>query len=66
MLQGAVLAVLISAVVGGLGYAGLAGPAAAHAAGAFLLVGGVLLIAFLVTARLRRRPRLRKEARAHR
>lgn len=66
MLQGAVLSVLIAAVVGGLEYAGLAGPAAAHAAGVFLLVGGVLLTAFLATARLRRRPRLRNGPRAHR
>lgn len=63
MLQGAVVAVLVAAVVGVLWYAGFGGPAAASATGVFLLVGAALVAVFVATARLRRWPRTRKTPR---
>jgi protein-S-isoprenylcysteine O-methyltransferase Ste14 len=62
MLQGAVVAVLLAAVVAGLEYAGLGDPEAAGGAGVLLLVGALLVAVFFATTRLRRWPRPRRRS----
>ncbi len=54
MLQGAVVAITVAAISGVLGYVGVGGPASQTAAGVFLLVGAILVAAFLATTRSRR------------
>ena len=54
MLQGAVVALVLAGVAGLLGFAGVGGAESHEAACAFLLVGTVLVAAFLGMAWLRR------------
>lgn len=54
MLQGAVVALIVAGLAGVFAYANVSGPVLNGAAWTFLLVGAILLAAYLGTTRLRR------------
>jgi uncharacterized membrane protein YtjA (UPF0391 family) len=54
MLQGAVVALILAGIAGVLGYSGVGGAGSHEVAYALLLVGLILIAAFLGTTRLRR------------